>query len=63
MVVGLPADGLTEQITGSTIKTAKTETTTANAVFFKAVAPLIEQHEEGQSWRRFVIENVLNAEH
>jgi hypothetical protein len=40
IVTGLPAERLTVQITGSTIKTARAETATANAVFFKAVALL-----------------------
>src|SRR5229473_8220415 len=37
---GLPAERLTDRTTGSTIKTAKTETATASAVFFKGVALL-----------------------
>lgn len=40
MVMGLPAERLTERTTGSTIKTARAETATASAVFFKAVALL-----------------------
>jgi hypothetical protein len=40
IVTGLPAERLTDRITGSTIKTAKTETATASAVFFKGGALL-----------------------
>src|SRR6266849_6709992 len=39
-VTGLPAERLTDRTTGSTIKTAKTETATASAVLFKGVALL-----------------------
>jgi len=45
MAMDLPAERLTEHITGSTIKTARTETATAIAVFFKGVA-LLEDHRE-----------------
>lgn len=40
IVTGLPAERLTDRTTGSTIKTAKTETATASAIFFKGVALL-----------------------
>jgi len=37
IVTGLPGERLTDRTTGSTIKTASTETATASAVFFKGV--------------------------
>src|ERR1700731_4965779 len=40
IVTGLPAERLTDRTTGSTIKTAKTETATASDVFFKGVSLL-----------------------
>src|SRR5258708_25783783 len=40
IVTGLPAERLTDGITGSTIKTEKTETATASAVFFMGVTLL-----------------------
>lgn len=63
IVTGLPAERLTDRTTGSTIKTAKTETATASAVFFKGVALLEDHREEGQLRRSSVLENVPNAEH
>jgi hypothetical protein len=52
-MMGLPAERLTERITGSTINTARTETATASAVFFKAVALL------GSIMRRVSLGGVL----
>ena len=46
-VMGLPAERLTDRTTGSTIKTARTESTMANAVFFKAVALLLGSMRRG----------------
>jgi hypothetical protein len=63
MEMGLPAERLTEHTTGSTIKTARTETATAIAVFFKGVALLKDHREEAQRRRGSVVENVPNAEH
>src|ERR1700686_3022008 len=40
IVTGLPAESLTDRTTGSTIKTAKTETATASVLFFKGVSLL-----------------------
>jgi peptidase E len=40
LIAGLSAGRLTEQITGSTIKTVKMETVKTSAVFFKGVALL-----------------------
>src|SRR6202158_3377812 len=40
MVTGLPPGSLTDRTTGSTIKTAKTETATASVLFFKGVSLL-----------------------
>ena len=40
IVTGLPAERLTDRITGSTINTAKAETATTNLIFFKVVALL-----------------------
>ena len=40
IVMGLPAERLTDRTTGSTIKTAKTETAKTIAVFFKGVSLL-----------------------
>src|ERR1700687_2130100 len=40
IVTGLPAESLTDRTTGSTIKTAKTETATASVGFFKGVSLL-----------------------
>jgi len=47
MVMGLPGERLTDRTTGSTIKTAKSETVTANAVFFKGVSLLAGSMREG----------------
>src|SRR6266576_7049011 len=57
-----PAETLTNRTTGSTIKTANTETATASIIFFKGGASS-GQHEEGQSWRDAVLGNVPYAEH
>src|SRR6266849_2421583 len=40
IVTGLPPERLTDRITGSIIKTAKTETATTMAIFFKGVSLL-----------------------
>jgi hypothetical protein len=63
IVMGLPAERLTDRTTGSTIRTAKTETATTNAVFFKGSSPPGGNPEEGQFWRVSVLESVPNAEH
>jgi len=47
MVMYLPAERLTDRITGSTIETARSETATASAVFFKGVALLADSMREG----------------
>jgi hypothetical protein len=62
IVTGLPAERLTDRTTGSTIKTAKTETATASDVFFQGSIPPDKQSKEGQFWRGSVLENVPYAE-
>jgi hypothetical protein len=47
MVMCLPAERLTDRTTGSTIETARSETATASAVFFKGVALLAGSMREG----------------
>src|SRR5258707_12156701 len=47
MVMYLPAKRLTDRTTGSTIETARSETATASAVFFKGVALLADSMREG----------------
>jgi len=42
IVTGLPSERLTDRTTGSTIKTARTETATASAVFFKGETLLLD---------------------
>jgi hypothetical protein len=51
MVMYLPAERLTDRITGSTIETARSETATASAVFFKGVALLVGSMREGSFGR------------
>jgi hypothetical protein len=59
----LPAESLTEPITGSTIKTAKTRIAAARIGFFKGLSLLPGHPEEGSRLLAPVLENVLKAEH
>src|SRR5204863_3556644 len=62
IVVGLPADRLTDRTTGSTINTAKAETATIIAIFFKVVSLLtcrVRRDALGEEllWKMFRLRN------